>query len=390
MGVEKRVLYVVIAASFLLVGHLFVLQRSLNGPTNYLRIRGDTNHYVSMISGNITGQEGHFKHRLLVPLLARSLPYSPTESLRVISYVSLFFCYLFILLTCAEMKLPPAAAITGVFSVFASTGHLYNYHNPYLTDAFSLMCISLMMYALVRNSFILFCCTAVIAVLAREQLLIMLPAALFVWRDLRRTAVLIASVLLALIIPRYLLPTDVVTRQLLSAVLAGISLRGLANLGSSVIDTWGITWLIALPGLFYLFRERFYAVVISSTLLLSTALLTSFVATDTIRMFSVLAPLFGVSAAFFVAQAARFERRFLLVCWTLLLIQGLTAIPNRFTGEVNSIFMTILSLKIVSILLAAIYVALTLVMFRKPLLQAIDSERSPFAFDHKRYSRSNT
>lgn len=119
---SKSIVQVIaIALLFLLLGHGFILQRTSSNPSKPMTIRGDTNAYVSMIRGNWTSPPSPFKFRVLVPFLASLLPLSPTDALRFISYISLFLCYVFMLLTCAKLGLSTSQSAVGLLAAWAST-----------------------------------------------------------------------------------------------------------------------------------------------------------------------------------------------------------------------------------------------------------------------------
>ena len=139
---------VLLAGLLLLLGDLLIAQRELNGPTPEMTISGDTLVYTKMIEDGIDTAREPFKYRVLVPLIGGALPFSPTLALKVITYVSLFFAYLFALLACRRLGISLLASFLGLFALYTSVWHLYNYHNPYLTDAFQLLALAVMFYAL--------------------------------------------------------------------------------------------------------------------------------------------------------------------------------------------------------------------------------------------------
>jgi len=90
---------------FLALGHCFVLQRHDHAMKHELTIRGDTLEYIKMIQGDYTHTRPPFKHRVMVPLLAGALPWSPLTSLRVITYASLYLAYLLVLVMNQQLGL---------------------------------------------------------------------------------------------------------------------------------------------------------------------------------------------------------------------------------------------------------------------------------------------
>jgi hypothetical protein len=339
-SLKRYILLVVISAIFVAVGHSFVLQRTLQGPTDYLTIRGDTHYYVSMIEGNIAGTSGPFKYRLLVPFIAGLLPFSPTENLRIVSYCSLLIFYFFILLTCSHLNLSAGVSMLGMITVFSSRAHLYYYHNPFLTDAFGLMCLSVMIYALCNRSFLLFALTGLIGVLAREQVIFLAPVWCEKKRELRTCVTLASAMLLTLALPRVMLPSNAaLSDQLTSKLSNSLSFHPLAMIFLHAAHAWGITWFVALIGLLFVPGRNFTTLAASTILLLLGAMVTSLLAVDTERMFSVVAPVFAIGAAFFFKQVLTTGRKEVLFgCLILLLVQAVTAIPNSLIGEGSQIF----------------------------------------------------
>jgi hypothetical protein len=94
----KIVIFLVISILLLSGGHFFVFQRSLNVHSEYLTIGGDTLSYIKMVDGKWTEVAVPFRHRILVPFIAGLLPFSSMESLKWISYGSLFLTYLMVFL----------------------------------------------------------------------------------------------------------------------------------------------------------------------------------------------------------------------------------------------------------------------------------------------------
>ena len=170
-SVSARIaLFVVVAAILVAIGHSFVLQRVPDATTEYLTIRGDTLHYVSMIERGLDSAPVPFKHRILIPLLAQLIPLSPIDSLRLISYLSLFALYVVVLATSTRLGISAPASIAGLAIVYSSTWHLYSgYHNPFLTDAPALLLLALAIRLLLDNRLALFCLVSVLGVLSRES-----------------------------------------------------------------------------------------------------------------------------------------------------------------------------------------------------------------------------
>lgn len=323
-----------LAAGFVALGHGFVLQKRVDGPTRYLNLAGgDAAEYLAMVEGGPGDALPPFRYRVLVPFLAKVLPLPADQALRAISYASLFLAYLLLMATGLRLGLPPAAAVAGLLAVFASSLHLYNYFNPFLADAFQVAALSGMLYALVARSFPAFAVCAVLGVLARETTIYLVPVWLLV--DRRQGTVLFLVTLVLLAMPRVLLGT-----------LPGSSLAGsfqehglprLArpwNLGWSYFWTWQLLWILALAGILLAPRAHFVSLAAAFVALSLGAGISTLVASDVGRMFTVLTPVLALASAVVFAELVQARR----TGWALLLLgvqvaQGLVGMPNVVFGE---------------------------------------------------------
>jgi hypothetical protein len=330
------VLITTISLLFLLVGHSFILQRTSFNATKYFSIGGDTYAYVSMIEGNWNNVPSPFKFRILVPFLASLLPLSPTESLRLISYLSLFFCYLFILLTSTKMGLNTIYSTIGLLAVWASTWHLYYYHNPFLTDAFGLLIVCIMIYALFTDSFFLFLATSLFGVLARETTIFLVPVWL-VKKEWRRSILVIAISVLVLLIPRHLLATGTDPTMFSVFERIGILQRPLTFV-KNIFLSWGFVWFLSIIGVWYLPNDKFVLTAVVYISLLCGAIFTSLIATDTGRMFSILAPILGITCAQLYAELIKRKHILALVFVGLTISQAFVSIPNTIFGVDSWVF----------------------------------------------------
>ena len=102
------------------LGHTFVLQRSLHGPTEYLTIGGDTAAYVAMIETGFASTRAPFKYRIAVPALGKLIPLPPTDALRSISYASLVLSYFLILRVSSRLGFSFWSSAAGLMIMFAA------------------------------------------------------------------------------------------------------------------------------------------------------------------------------------------------------------------------------------------------------------------------------
>jgi len=345
-GILRFLLLMVIPLLFVVSGHFFVLQRTLNGPTPYLTIRGDTLSYVRMIEGNLSSLRSPFKYRILVPFIARLLSFSPTDSLRIISYLSLYTCYLFVLLICLKLGITISSATVGLLTVFVTPWHLYCYHNPFLTDAFQLMTISVMIFSLVCNYFSLFAPCSILGVLGRETTVFLVPV-WFLTRDRSRGCLLLGVAVVILLLLWYVIVSNTSTTALISEKFNTIGIfRDLYSYGTRVILTWNYVWILSLIGMWLIPGEQRVLMITSFLLLLSCAFITSLIAYDTGRMFAILVPVLAV----FCAQLCDSLKKngHTLVIFSIVAISvvaALVALPNVILGEQRETFQSFQDMK---------------------------------------------
>ena len=158
-----------------------------------------------MIEGDFDSIHSPLKYRILVPFLASLLPFTPLESLRIISYASLFVFYIMNILICLKLGMNKSSTLLALLCTFATLSHLYNYHNPFLTDAFGLMVISLLIYAYIIESFPMFVTICIVGLFARETIIFL--AMIWLIKDFKKGIILLVTCLLLIIIPRISLVT---------------------------------------------------------------------------------------------------------------------------------------------------------------------------------------
>ncbi|MGB8656369.1 MAG: hypothetical protein WCE90_01120 [Candidatus Zixiibacteriota bacterium] len=365
LSLSNIIIIVAISLLFLYIGHSFILQRTPFNRTGYLAISGDTYAYVSMILGNGNNVSSPFKFRILVPFLASLLPFSPIDSLRFISYISLFFCYIFILLTCAKLGLSTNHSAIGLLAVWASTWHLYNYHNPFLTDTFGLLMLCVMIFALFNDSFFVFLTAAVLGVLARESTIFLVPVWL-VKKEWKRSILLMAMTIIALLIPRHFLAsaTDPTLVSIFDSI--GILQQPLA-FAKGVFSSWGFIWFLSIIGIWYLPTDKFALVAVAYVSLLGGAIFTSLVATDTGRMFSILTPVIAITSSQLYAELINRNRVMAFTFVGLVILQALVSRPNVIFGIGSWVF----GLTGIVLLVEMIYIAFVVIALGKSLPQQV-------------------
>jgi hypothetical protein len=269
---------------------------------------------------------GPFKFRLLVPFLASLLPLSPAQSLRVHHLRQPVRTYLLVIRTCDDIGLSLRESAFGLLAIWGSTWHLYHYWNPYMTDAFALLALSVMILALVRERFWPYAVAAIAGSFGRETTLFLVPAWLAT-RQIAQTVGLTIATGLALLIPRYFLASG-----------ADLSIGNAFNSSGTLFlplifvrqlhTIWGVVWFTAVAGLWCVPRPHSRRLSIAFAALFAGAFIASMVATDTGRMFGFLAPVLAIASAQFYSVARRSEPALAWLLVALIAIQGFFNTPD--------------------------------------------------------------
>jgi hypothetical protein len=310
---------VAVSAGFVVLGHLCAAR-----PGEHLGY--DSTFYIAMINGQGADVPGPFKFRLLVPFIASLLPLSPAESLLLITYVSLFGTYLVVIRTCDAIGLSLGESVFGLLAIWGSTWHLYHYWNPYMTDAFALLALSVMILALVRERFWPFAAAAIAGSFGRETTLFLVPAWLAT-RQVVQTVALTIATGLALLIPRYFLASggDLSISHAFNSsgtlFLPLIFVRQLHTI-------WGAVWFTAVVGLWCLPRPYSLRLRVAFAALFAGAFIASAVATDTGRMFGFLAPVLAIGSAQLYAVVRRSDPTLAWVLVAAIAVQGVFNTPD--------------------------------------------------------------
>ena len=294
---EELVVAIGISLFLLVLGNILVRQRSMGNSFEPLMVRGDSNQYILMAEGKWSESDLPFKYRVLAPFVASLLPLSGADSLKIVTNVCLFLIYFLSFAILRQMKITIQAAIGGVFMVWGAAWQLYYFHNPFLTDAALLLFIYLMFFAFLEDNFFLFLISAVLGVLSRETALFALPLWLLKKRKAENVLLFIV-VGLFFLIPRLLFTFDIHSPSL-SGLLTVLASR-LDNIKSFTIDlynSWGIIWIFSIVGLVQLEGNLYKPVRLFYFLLIAGAVCTSLIATDTGRMFSIMAPVMVTTCA---------------------------------------------------------------------------------------------
>ena len=170
-------LIVLAVAIPLLVGGTMILTRKDGTGNPNLEIRGDAMHYVALARGDDPASVMvPFRYRVLVPWIAKQLPFSPERSLQVISILSLVGVQALLVLVGRRLALPVVDIAAGMVALSLTPSFLYVFHNPYLLDLFTLLMITGAFHALLRRAPVAFAAFVAVGAAGREAVLFIAPA----------------------------------------------------------------------------------------------------------------------------------------------------------------------------------------------------------------------
>jgi len=153
--------------------------------------------YVAMASGKPA--QAPFCFRILVPFVAGLLPLPPLAALRVITCVCMAGVYLCGLYLCNKEGVNIAASLPALLLLYCSRPNLFNYYNPYLTDAAGWLIIFVLCIAFVKGWYSSFIAVATIGALVRESALFPCAAWLLNQRTRRLAALLLIPAIMFLL-----------------------------------------------------------------------------------------------------------------------------------------------------------------------------------------------
>lgn len=263
---------------------------------------GDALEYVALIDGT-RDVEAPYRYRVVVPFIARMLPLSAPRALICVSWLSLFATYALILHTSERLRISFGAAACGLTVAVFSAPHLYNYTNPFLTDAMGLLMVAASLHALLLERYVLFCALSALAIGVREASIFTSLA----WAEKKlswRAVVAVACALAVYVGTRVLIGQGSHIDEGPFAIFPAHPLRALVR---EALSAWHMLWLIASLGLSMLVAQR-RAVLFTALLLFAGGVITSLLATDTTRMFQPLFVVVAIGVARFVEVSWRCSR----------------------------------------------------------------------------------
>lgn len=297
------------------LGHLIVYQSSLHPIAPWFKMSPDARQYLAMVEGEHADRP--YSQRILVPWLASLLPMPADKALRLVTYLSLGAAYFAGILTLRRMRFSTFDCIVGMSSLFAATGHIYNYSSPHLTDAFGLMCLSFMLYFALDRRFAPFLLASVVGVLAREATLALAPLyfATKRWSG--------ATLALTIVLTAY-----IVTRRIDGGPLHPAFYPPSASYFIQTYLAWGVLWIPMLAGVALCGKEFRRIVSLAFALLTAGAIFSSLTAYDTIRMWAILLPVGLVCWTCFFSELRKRAPVLMAALWVIALCNLPLAVPT--------------------------------------------------------------
>jgi hypothetical protein len=281
-----RIALLLLAISLVCFGFLLVRQVS-----NYTL---DSLMYLRMAQSDSTVPVPYL-FRVLVPALASHMHVPAAAGMKIISSVSLVIT-LWLVALCAMAtgaRVPGAAA--AMIVIFCSRNFLYNFHNPFLTDAPALAVSMAMMLASLVEGSVVFALLGGIGILVRESTVFMVPSILFS-RRWKRGILACAFCALVYILPRLILNSSFVAYLHTGRQIGSNLARPWHSVGVLLIS-WYMAWSLLPFGL--LLAPRKHALKLWGTALALGAgwIASSAMATDLDRMSAILTPVIAIGAA---------------------------------------------------------------------------------------------
>jgi hypothetical protein len=355
-------------------------------------LESDTVWYLAMVSHHwpptgapmdIHAVQAPYRFRVLVPLLASALPFGPVVSLALVTYTALAAAYVFILLTCERLGLSRLHATLGLLIACTFASPMFNFRNPLLTDGFGVLAVAALTYAFLIPSFAMFAVWGLLAIFGRETIALVLPA--WIVRDLRRCLALLAIAAVLLVAERMILWAYVPdATKLLTILWLDIvqRVRYPQRFVADLVVSWG--WAFGFLALGFLLRARELKPVIPAAVAaLACAFITSILATDVERYFSMLLPAMTIAFAVIVREWMSTRNRVMLTLLAgLAVLQVFVSWPNTFVKE--STWMTTWA-RVPMAKIGALWIAIAFVALWKPLQAAFTElmtaarKRPPYA-----------
>lgn len=311
---REVILFAVVAMGLVLFGNQFVLERSLGAQLPVMQIRDDALQYAQMAEGATDEVYQAYRYRVFVPLVAKFMPGPALDSLKLVTLISLALAYFCVLVLCYVADIDNGAAIAALCLVFSSHANLYQFHNPFLTDATGLLWVTLALIALAIGAFSLLATTTVVGLATRESHLFLLPVAFFADVPRRYAALLVIVATGALVAIRLAVGKAPDQLDLWPYIVRNFEAEArLVDLRAFLVEiyrSWDYLWMLSIAGLVSLSPSKVNRrILIAGICLFVGGMAASLVAADTTRMFYGLFPIMALGCARLLGGLCGRQRR---------------------------------------------------------------------------------
>ena len=218
----------------------------------------DTLMYLHMAQYGPGSVPAPYSFRVLVPFIAAHMHVPVAIGLKIIAGISLALSLWFAGLCAIRTGASTKGAAAGILVLFCSRTVLYQFHNPYLTDAPGLMILMAMMLVSLDSHAGIFGVLGASGLLVRESMVFMVPSMLFSrqWKRGIAVCAMCAAVFLG---PRFLLGSTY-SRYLHSGGMIQYNLGHPLRWAALVTLSWYMAWPLLPIGLALMPRKHVAAV----------------------------------------------------------------------------------------------------------------------------------
>ncbi len=294
---NKTIFYFFFSAFLLILGDFLIVQRTVSDFNSNNILRGDSIQYIKMINEGFSKAENPYRYRIMVPIIAKMLPFKPYISLKIITYISLFLIYFFAFKICELLNLEISQTSFSILLIYLTPIHLYNYHNPFLIDGFTLLIITLLIFFCIIKNFSGFIIFIIIGSLTRETILFTAPL-WFLTVNKKKGLIPIAISFLIIVSLRLIIKiehSDMFTNSQFN--LSFVPFVNTISYFKNILSTWYYYWIFMLIGIFISDSKFFSLIFFSFLLIFISSCFSSLLATDTKRMFAFLTPIMIITTS---------------------------------------------------------------------------------------------
>jgi hypothetical protein len=311
--------------------------------------------YVAMASGKPA--QAPFCFRMLVPFVAGLLPLPPLAALRFITCMCMAGVYVCGLYLCNLEGVNKIASLSALLLFYCSRPHLFNYYNPYLTDAAGWLIIFILCILFVKGLYPYFIAVATVGALVRESALFPCAA----WLLNQRTRRLVAFLLIPAItflLPRLLIHTQQGYADYLVSETSAHTHFSAKQVVYGFVMSWGGLWILAGYGIVRCSKDlKAIAAALACGAIAGCIVIT---AGDYERMLGVLAPVVLIACSKTLQAARRVSPLWFGVMLCCAPLQFLFGSPHVFLADGRAYQVGLILSTALTAFVAVILVALLL------------------------------